>query len=242
LGTKVLLETIIGEEDPGRLVHEVLSTLRLRTKRRTRMQEVIVPSEATRSGVSGDVYAAWRTGLTTSCADVVSVIAGEPGEEPMVPLIRRANPPFKDCWWIMGGAVFNGRSLDEFLLWKLLGEGGVFKGSIAGFANMASLNPENPTFEGVSMVGYMGTYRTIAEDTEGTDRSPCDTINVCYMALLPSYWKDMLGHDKDHTALRFATEADLVPKYSCGHWYPRRVALRALQAYKVAGESMRDRA
>jgi ADP-ribose pyrophosphatase YjhB (NUDIX family) len=231
VGTNVFLETIIGETEAGKLGHAIVQVFRGLEKRREGMREVAIPAEATRAGVSRDAYAAGRMGLTSACADVVSVI---PGRDPVVPLIRRTDPPFQGCWWIMGGAVFNGRSLDEFLLWKLFGEGGVFKGNIAEFADRAALNPVNPTYEGASMVGYMGTYRTAAEDTEGTDRPPCDTINVCYMALLPPSWEKLLDHDKDHSGLRFATRSNLVFEDSCGHWYPRHVALRALWEYETA--------
>ena len=134
----------------------------------------------------------------------------------------------------MGGAIFNGRLVSEFLLWKLFTEGGVFSGNIATFAEEAALDPEHPSYKGVYPVACMGTYRTTAEDTEGTGRPPCDTINLCYLAVLPTEWQRLLGHDRDHTGLRFATMADLEPENSCSHWYLRHVGLRALEAYTMA--------
>ncbi|MDP3735682.1 MAG: hypothetical protein Q8R39_04670 [bacterium] len=37
-----------------------------------------------------------------------------------------------------------------------------------------------------------------------------------------------------HTDVWLATEEELLPENSCGHWYPRHVALRALNIYKRA--------
>ena len=97
VGTMVALETIIVEKDLPSLSTAIAEVLRGGGTYHRDIRQVAVPDEATRGGVSGDVYAAWRMGLTTACADVVCVLPNESGD-PVVPLIKRAAPPFKDCW------------------------------------------------------------------------------------------------------------------------------------------------
>ncbi len=79
-----------------------------------RLESVPIPPEATRQGVTGDVYDAYRRGLSSACADVVLVQVKD--GVPKVPLIRRARPPFGGYWWIMGGGIFTLRPIDHVLL------------------------------------------------------------------------------------------------------------------------------
>ena len=186
------------------------------------MMEHAIPSLST-DGVGGEAYDGYRFGLTSACADVV--IVQEVDGEPKVPMILRAKPPFGKCWWIMGGAIFNYRSVHQFVSWKAVKETGLFQGSIEDFINESDSN------FGITVVGLLGDYRTPADDTEGTGKV-CDTINLCYMAVCDPNVE--LHHDKDHSAVKWFSEEDLKAEDPCGHWYPAHVARRAIQIYKKA--------
>ena len=59
-----------------------------------------------------------------------------------------------------------------------------------------------------------------------------DTLNLAYLALWPAELP--FGHDKDHTAMRWVTLPELLAdKDLCGHWYPQRLAIRALEIVKM---------
>jgi len=238
----VRLETILCENGDGELIRQARAALISKVPPRDEraQQEIVVPDDATRSGVSGKVYGAWRKGLATACSDVVCVQywydryedeTKKIASHGYVPLIRRAAPPFGGCWWIMGGALFNFRSNREFLFWKLLSEGGVEQGGIDEVSARYGAGQRANEYD-LHVVGCLGTYRTAAEDTAGTGKPPCDTINLCYMALVCGGLT--FGHDRDHTDVWFASAEELLPEDSCGHWYPRHVALRALDIYHRA--------
>lgn len=183
---------------------------------------------ATRQGVSAEAYHAYRTGLAAACADVVLVAERERCAR--VALLRRARPPFGDCWWIMGGVVFNYRPIQQFLLWKAHTECGLTTLGIDEFVAQNRLDDCRYSCGDVHIVGCLGAYRTAAEDTTDPTRV-CDTINLCYMALFTGTGE--LRHDRDHTNARWASFADL-EREPCGYWYPEHVARRALAIYTLA--------
>lgn len=187
---------------------------------------------ATRLGVPADDYHKYRKGLTSQCADVVLV--AERGGEPKVPLIKRARPPFGECWWIMGGVVFNYRPIQQFLLWKAHTECGLTVEKLDEFIQSHGLADDAYSCGSVHIVGCLGTYRTAAEDTVDPERV-CDTVNLCYMALFLG--DEEIRYDKDHTNCRWARVEELA-EGSCGYWYPEHVARRAIRIYHEARERM----
>lgn len=205
----------------------------------SRIRPSFVPVEinpsATRSGVGGEAYDAYRLGLAGACADIVLVRGGP---NPIsVPMIYRKRPPFGKTWWIMGGAVHNFRSIHHFLLFKALTEGGIVQvpvefqkdGSKAAqwFYDKYPLGDNDWSLQGVNVVGLMGCYRTPAEDQAGTGKV-CDTLNLCYLGVLDPGVE--VWHDRDHEEVRWFDMDQLT--YSNMHWYPKRVATHALLAYK----------
>jgi ADP-ribose pyrophosphatase YjhB (NUDIX family) len=190
---------------------------------------VDVNPHATRSGVGGEAYDGYRTGLVGACADIVLL---RDGENPAVPMIYRKNPPFGGTWWIMGGAVHNFRLVHHFLLFKALTEGGILKDvkNASEFYAKYDLTADDWSLGGVNVIGLMGLYRTPAEDQTGTGKV-CDTINQCYLGLLDQGTE--VWHDKDHDQVRWFTFKDLL-EASDMHWYPRRVAMLALEAFEYA--------
>ena len=111
-------------------------------------------------------------------------------------------------------------------------EGGVAQGSIDEMGAPEEAGQLVGKTAGLYIIGCLGIYRTAANDTAGTGRPPCDTINLCYMALAPI--SVQFGHDRDHTDIWLADATELLPEGSCGHWYPRHVALRAVEIYHCA--------
>lgn len=150
--------------------------------------------------------------------------------QPKVPLIRRARPPFGDCWWIMGGVVFNFRPIQQFLLWKVRTECGLTEATIDEFVAEHALDDHAYSCSDVHIVGCLGTYRTPAEDTTDPTRV-CDTINLCYMGVLTG--DQEIRHDTDHTNARWMDTDGLIAG-SCGSWYPEHVARVALDIYTRA--------
>lgn len=223
----VVLERIILEAESSPLVNRVRrlltygpGDLSLVTHHSTR-----VAPGATRSGVTAEAYHAYRTGLASACADVVLV--AERDGQPKVPLIRRARPPFGDCWWIMGGVVFNFRPVQQFLLWKAHTECGLTQATIDDFVAEHALHDHTYSCGGVHIVGCLGVYRTPAEDTTDPARV-CDTINLCYMGIIQG--DQEIRYDQDHTNCRWMSAEDLTAG-SCGYWYPEHVARFALGVY-----------
>lgn len=224
-GGEALLETLILENDNRVLVRRVGAVLsgNFFARRAADMEINIIPVTATRKGVAQPVYDNYRLGLVSACADVVIVKDGK------VPLIRRAQSPFGDTWWIMGGAIFNFRPIHQFLLWKIYRECGLEKCTIDEFIAKYNLTDDQYSCEGVHFVGYLGVARTAADDT--TDPSKvCDTLNVCGMAVVTT--TRTLYHDKDHSAIRWVESEDLKSDPDlCGHWYPQWAAKKALDIY-----------
>lgn len=223
----VALERIILEGDLSQLAERTRrllaygpDDLSLITHERTR-----VAPGATRCGVAAETYHGYRLGLASACADVVLV--AERGGQPKVPFLKRARPPFGDCWWIMGGVVFNYRPIQQFLLWKAHTECGITKAKIDEFVAEHALDDRQYSCGDVHIVGCLGAYRTPAEDT--TDPAfVCDTINLCYMGVLTGTQE--IRYDTDHTNARWMSTSELIAG-SCGYWYPEHVARRALDIY-----------
>lgn len=225
----VALEGFILGNHQELLVNRVVEILSLEKHRPRTLnvhRAVRIPPEATRAGVSGDVYDAYRLGLASACADVVLVM--EVDGEPRVPLIRRARPPFGGCWWIMGGVIFNFRPVQQFLAWKVYRECGLEDLSLDEFVQAHNLADDQYSCGDVEIIGCLGVCRTAAEDTVG---KVCDTVNLCYMAIYRGTQE--LHHDKDHTSVRWVGEKDLQPGF-CGHWYPEWAATRAIEIYRSA--------
>lgn len=224
-GGEALLETLILENDKRVLVRRVekLLSTNIVVAQPDAQMNIEIPVSATRKGVAQPVYDNYRLGLVSACADVVIVKDGK------VPLIRRAQPPFGDTWWIMGGAIFNFRPIHQFLLWKIYRECGLEKCTIDEFITKYNLTDDQYSCDGVHFVGYLGVARTAADDT--TDPSKvCDTLNVCGMAVLTT--TKTLYHDKDHSAIRWVGREDLRDDPNlCGHWYPQWAAQKALDIY-----------
>ncbi len=223
----VALERIILEEDPSPLVNRThrLLTYGPRGLPPITHQRTRVAPGATRSGVAAEAYHAYRIGLASACADIVLV--GERGGKPCVPLIRRARPPFGDCWWIMGGVVFNFRPIQQLLLWKAHTECGLTSAPISEFVYANALSDTAYSCGNILIVGCLGVYRTPAEDTTDPTKV-CDTVNLCYMGIIQG--DQEIRYDKDHTNCRWMSAEDLTAG-SCGYWYPEHVARRALDVY-----------
>ncbi|MDP3770467.1 MAG: hypothetical protein Q8R40_06045 [bacterium] len=228
----VALETIILEAHDDDLFSQIVITrewpdIQLSDLSVTpEHSDIKIASHATRSGVHGTVYDAWRLGLTTACADVVLVQEREGRIQ--VPFIWRKNPPFANCWWIMGGAIFNFRPIQQFLLYKIFAEGGMQTGTFDEFLATHQIHDRQYSAEGIHIVGPLGVYRTAAEDTDESGKV-CDTINLCYMGTIPS---DMqIRHDDAHKGVRWCGITEL---NDLGHWYPEHVAKRALHIYERA--------
>lgn len=231
-----LLERIFFETPQETMVTAVRDSLACRNGRLTRDYEqrsfsehIRIPKDATRHGVPVEAYDRYRLGLVSACADVVCV--RDTGGKLEVPLISRAKPPFQGGLWMQGGAIFNFHSVPQFLLWKLFRESGNFQGSIEEFVEKYHLDDIALECNGVKLVGKsLGVYRTVAEDS--MPGKVCDTLNLAYLVLWPA---DLpFGHDKDHAMLRWVTLPDLErdPDF-CGHWYPQRLATRALEIVTV---------
>lgn len=185
---------------------------------------------ATRSGVSGEDYNRYRKGLTSQCADIVLV--AERDGEPKVPLIKRARPPFGDCWWIMGGVVFNYRPVQQFLLWKAHTECGLTAKTLPEFIDEYALADNAYSCGNIHVVGCLGAYRTAAEDLDDPERV-CDTVNLCYMGIILG--DQEIRYDRDHTNARWASlDGERPMGVQCGHWYPEHVGRRALEIYRRA--------
>ena len=227
------IETIFFENDLNILI---LSAERLIANQKATpwmpslYQCVDKPACATRKGVGAEVYDGYRMGLVSSCADVVLI--QERRGKPMIPLIRRANPPFANTWWMMGGAIFNYRSVTQFLLWKASKECGLHNLDIDQFVETFDLDDDSLSCCGINLIGPLGLYRTAAQDT--VDKA-CDTINICYAATFTG--SQELYHDRDHLGIRWMSQEELVPG-SCGHWYPEHVGRRALMVYQRALNSL----
>lgn len=190
-------------------------------------ERVPIPAAATRTSVPENVYDGYRLGLVSACADVVLV--QEQAGVPKVPLIRRAQPPFGNEWWVMGGVVFNYRPIHQLLLYKAFQECGNARMTIDEFVARYDLSDSDLFCLGVNIVGCLGVCRTVASDMAGTGKV-CDTINVCYMAIADP--EVPLHHDKDHTAIRWVTMEELMSDW-CGHWYPKWAARKALEIYRA---------
>ncbi len=243
--TSALLERIFFETPQKIMVAAIRNSLAFQKDCTARDYEqnscseyIHIPNDATRSGVLTESYDGYRLGLMSACADVVCV--RETDEKLEVPLIARARPPFRDGWWMQGGAIFNFRSVPQFLLWKLFRESGNFEGSIEEFVEKYHLDDAALECNGVQLVGKpLGIYRTTAEDS--MPGKVCDTLNLAYLALWPT--KLSFGHDKDHTSLRWVTLAELEANPNlCGHWYPQCLAMRALQIVGRAKKEIAERA
>lgn len=227
----VALETVIVESPEAPLIALVRSLRRTPDAVRNHLpanhRVVRIPSAATRVGVPGNVYDGYRLGLACACADVV-LVREAPGGLPHVPLLRRARPPFEGYWWLMGGAIFNFRPIQHFLMWKVYRECGLEDVEIEEFVQKHALADTQYSCEDLDIVGCLGVCRTAAEDTVG---KVCDTTNFCYMGI---YRGDReLYHDKDHSDIRWVAERDLTPG-SYGHWYPEWAVSRALRIYWMA--------
>lgn len=223
------LETVFFEHSILNLAADIDAVaLSKPVRARPQLASVDVNSQATRCGVGGEHYDGYRLGLAGACADIVLV---RDGAEPAVPMIYRKNPPFGKTWWIMGGAVHNFRAVHHFLLFKALTEGGILKDvkTASEFYVKYDLGADDWSLGGVNIIGLMGLYRTPAEDQAGTGKV-CDTINQCYLGLL-DHGVDV-WHDKDHEQVRWFTWEELAN--SNMHWYPKRVAMRALEAFEFA--------
>lgn len=190
-----------------------------------RIHQLLIPESATRRGVSSDIYDGYRKGLVSACADAVVVQVRD--GKPRVPLIRRTRPPFSGCWWVMGGAIFNFRSINQFLLWKIARETRLTTLDIDAFVHDNALLDETKICSGIRIVGCMGVARTAADDTVG--EKVCDTLNVCYLAEIAPDIE--ISHDRDHDSIRFFEWDDLLKKDTApGHWYPLWAVEKALKA------------
>jgi len=178
-----------------------------RESRKTRrpaqeLLSVTVPSGHRTGGVPQDTYLAYRQGLECACADVVIATILESGE-PAVLGLRRSNPPYKNMWYMPGGAIHSYMPYTEFLVGKIRKETGL---------NMA---PEV----------LLGVYRNNAEDY------PCSVTALCYAALVPveaiRATKPADGHDD--WRLFTAADLDQLPPEQT-HWYPMHVWRRVLSA------------
>lgn len=224
-----LLETVILEVENQPLIAAAAQTLAFGKRQIVlgEARDVLQNPDATRSGVPGAIYDAYRRGLASACADVVLVKIT--GDIPAVPLIRRKKPPFQDCWWLMGGSIFTHRPIHQFLLWKALAETGIEGNvNVEQFVEKHNLQDEDCSLAGISIIGCLGVCRTVAEDMEGTGRV-CDTINLCYLGLVQREYT--LFPDKDHTDVQWLS--GILPG-SCNHWYPEWAARKALAIVNVA--------
>lgn len=222
----VLLEHVIVEGPDEPLIQRVrviLSGPVQRTGAPIRHFRTRIAPGATRAGVPAEDYHRYRKGLASKCTDIVLV--AERDGQPKVPLIKRARPPFGDCWWIMGGVVFNYRPMQQFLLWKAHTECGLTSATMEEFIAEHELADDAYSCGNIHVVGCLGEYRTAAEDTDDHERV-CDTVNSCYMGIILG--DQEIRYDKDHTNARWASDRDIEP---CGHWYPEHVARRALTIY-----------
>lgn len=215
----ILLDTIIIEKNitelGDNLIKKFSQDLLLITKPYIKIS---------RDRLSVSTYKLYRSKLTSACADAVIIENGK------VPMILRAKPPFKNCWWVMGGTILTLYPVKQFLLWKVAKECGLTSLSIEQFITQNNLRDDSDSCMDITIVTLIGVYRTIAEDTEALG-TLCDTINLCYLATYNG--QQPLYHDSDHTAIRLFDLKDLVPGV-CGHWYPERVARLALEAYGLA--------
>jgi len=188
---------------------------------------VMAPTNATRSGgIEIDTYHGYRRGLVSACADIV-LVRGD--KNPKVPLLWRKKAPFGKQWWVMGGAIHNFRRVEHFLLYRALVECGLIYSSMSpnDFYEKNKEQLSSGSLMGITIVGLVGCYRTAAQDSD-EDENVCDTINLCYLGIVDSNAR--FSHDQDHKHIKWFTRDDIKKNEKKLHWYPKRVAQRALAA------------
>jgi len=189
-------------------------------------QPVGVPPDAQRGWVSQDIYDAYRLGLTSSCADVVCVQNWKGKLRVLLQL--RSKAPFSGVWWMQGGVVPNFRPIPHMLLWRIHAELGLSTEKLAAFVTKNRLADTDVSCRGVTIAGLIGVYRTT--DSLAVDGRVCDTINLCYLAILPGEFDVMF--DAAHSATKWVTKKDLgsMPL----HWYTERTVRRAFAIVEQA--------
>jgi len=97
-------------------------------------------------------------------------------------LIRRANEPLKDLWWIIGGRVLKGETLDQAAARKVREEVGL-------------------TVSSVQPIGY---YEDVCETNPFGLSSPQHSVSVVFSATVDQHQKVKL--DNQSTDWKYSTE------------------------------------
>lgn len=94
-------------------------------------------------------------------------------------LIKRTNPPAKDQWWLPGGRIFKGETMQQAAERKLKEE-----------TNLTG-----------KVIKMLGPYETIFPDAPFDIKTGVHSINVVFLMDVDNITQ--LTHDKDHAAHKF---------------------------------------
>ncbi len=167
------------------------------------LQTCMVPDEVTK-GATPEAYIEYRKGLHGACVDKV-IITRQPNGKPAVMLsLRKTNVCFAGTWWIYGGAVHAYRDVAAFVTERAASECGV------------EVPPQ----------ALVGVYITNSSGIVGSTLQPCYASFVPYDTIM-----EKMRTDSGHGDVRLFTAEELgaIPEQQ-QHWYPKRIARRALAA------------
>lgn len=164
-------------------------------------ETIVVPEGHRLGGVDSSVYDGYRSGLDSACVDVV-VTTMLRHDKPAVLASKRApDKLFGNKWWMQGGAIHSYRLITDFVLERTKKGCGIYP----------------------YMQGFIGVFRTCADDVLGS------TLNLCYVGFVQRHKLAQIYADKNNTSFRLLTLEDLedLPDEE-KHWYPMFAFHRAL--------------